>query len=89
MFLKYHNKCAQLKFAKVFDITKTYGIWLENEGKNFYEMQIKSQGEVGYATTVHVKVHPSKVVTQNASNSNTCNLPSSSKNEVSSIASNI
>ena len=83
-FLKYHNECAQIKFAKVFDITKTDGIWLANEGRQFYEIQIKSQGEVGYVTTVQVRVHPSKVVTQNASSSSLL-----SKNVASTIASNI
>jgi len=45
-FLKYHNECAQVKFANVFDITKMDGTWLAKEDKQFYEMQIKSQGEV-------------------------------------------
>ena len=79
-YLMYHNECAQVKFAKMFDITKTDGIWLANEYKQFYELQMKSQGEVGYATSVQVKVHPSKVGTESASNSSTCNLPSLSKN---------
>ena len=87
--MKYQNECSQFKFDKVFDITKTGGIWLANEGKQFYKMRTKSQGEVDYATPVQVKVHPSKLVTQNASSSSTCNLPLSSKNVASSIASNI
>ena len=78
-YLKYHNECAQVKFAKMFDITKSVGIWLANEEKKFYEMQIKSQGEVGYATSVLVKVHPLKFGKGSVSNSSTCNLPSLSK----------
>ena len=49
IFLKDHNECAQLIFAKVFDITKTGGTWLANEDKQFNnKMQIKLQGEVRY-----------------------------------------
>ena len=66
------------------DITKTDGIWLTNEDKQFYEIQIKSQGEVGYVTAEQVRVHSSKVVTQNAPSSS-----SLSKNVASTIASNI
>ena len=55
-----------------------------NEDKQFYEIQIKSTGEVGYVTTVQVRVHPSKVITQNAPSSSLL-----SKNVASTFASNI
>ena len=62
----------------MYDIYKyLVGIWLVNEDKQLYEIQIKSQG-------VKVRVHPSKVVTQNAPASS-----SLSKNVASTIASNI
>ena len=86
-YLKYHNECAQVKFEKMFDVTKTDGIWLANEDKQFYEMQMKSKGEVGNATSVQVKVHPSKVGTGSTSNSRTCNRPSLSKNVASNLSS--
>ena len=47
-------------------------------------MKYKSQGEVGYATTVQVRVHPSKFITKNAPSSS-----SLSKTVASTIASNI
>ena len=36
------------------------GNWLSNEDKEFYILQVKTDGQAGYCTSKIVKVHPSK-----------------------------
>ena len=44
----------------MFDITNIKGIWLSQEDKQLYELQISSKTSVGYKTNRKVKLHPSK-----------------------------
>ena len=44
----------------MFDITNNIGIWLSQEDKQLYELQIGSKTSVGYKTNRKVKLRPSK-----------------------------
>ena len=62
---KYHSvqkskQCFEEKWDYLFDITKVNGNWLRNEDKEFYILQVKTDGQAGYCTSKIVKVHPSK-----------------------------
>ena len=65
--LKTYDKCVRLnkydELNQIFDVTKQNGQWLSSEDKMLYNIQIKSNGEVGYSTGkfANVKtIHPSK-----------------------------
>ncbi len=49
----------------LFDITNEKGIWLSEEDKKFYKLQIETNGEVGFVTGKKVNVHPSKNICRN------------------------
>lgn len=55
------NKKNLDDFEVIFNITNEQGIWLSTEDRKFYELQVKSNGEVGYVTNQEAAVHPSKV----------------------------
>ncbi|ESO02929.1 hypothetical protein HELRODRAFT_174404 [Helobdella robusta] len=62
---KYHSvqKSKQRfeeKWGYIFYITKVNGNWLSNEDKEFYLLQIKTDGQAGYCSSKIIKVHPSK-----------------------------
>ena len=53
---------ADLLQKEIFDITNQNGIWLSSEDKRFYEFQLQSKGEIGYATSKLAgkkTIHPS------------------------------
>ena len=59
-FLKSPSHRLSENFSNVFDITNEKGIWLCNEDKKLYDIQVLSKGEVGFCTNKKVDIHPSK-----------------------------
>ena len=48
------------KFKNVFDITNVKGLWLSAEDRKLYEIQLSSDGKIGYASSNFVNLHPEK-----------------------------
>ena len=60
---KRNNNEFAMELENVFDITKTNGQWLCKEDKQLYNLQVKSQGTIGYVSSKLVPqsaIHPSK-----------------------------
>ena len=59
------SKNKKERWDALFDITSEKGIWLSEEDKKFYKLQIESNGKVGFVTGKKVNVHPSKNICRN------------------------
>jgi len=65
--MKTYDECVKRRnydvLNEIFDITKVNGLWLSNDDKQLYHLQIQSMGQVGYSTgklASNESIHPSK-----------------------------
>ena len=62
---KRKKESYEIEIESIFDITKEDGEWLCQEDKELYNLQIKSQGKIGFVTCKTApksSIHPSKIV---------------------------
>ena len=75
LYVKYRkrqNPAFEKILSELFDITKGGGEWLNREDKELYELQVQSNGKVGYTTKRIAPIstiHPSKRIQRISENS--------------------